>query len=79
MYSSTSGKLWPVSTCSTGNGNRPGRKAFSASRSSTIESLPPENMQHGPLELGRDLAEDVHGLGLERVQVIGGAHAAPGQ
>ena len=45
--SSTSGKLWPVSTCMTGNGNAPGRNAFSASRSSTIESLPPENSSTG--------------------------------
>ena len=43
----TSGKLWPVSTCMTGNGNFAGRNAFSASRSSTIESLPPENSSTG--------------------------------
>ncbi len=43
----TSGKLWPVSTCMSGNGKRPGRNAFSASRSSTIESLPPENSSTG--------------------------------
>src|SRR5215217_1051855 len=45
--SSTSGKLWPVSTCSTGKGKGPGRHAFSASRSRTIESLPPENSKTG--------------------------------
>src|SRR3954469_541688 len=39
--SRTSGKLWPVSTCMSGNGNGAGRNAFSARRSSTIESLPP--------------------------------------
>ena len=39
----TSGKLWPVSTCMTGNGSRAGPNAFSARRSMTIESLPPEN------------------------------------
>ena len=43
----TSGKLWPVSTCITGNGNLPGRNAFSASRSRTIESLPPLNSSTG--------------------------------
>ena len=43
----TSGKLCPVSICSSGNGNRPGRKAFSASRSITMESLPPENSSAG--------------------------------
>ena len=35
----------------------------------TIESLPPENSRHGPLELGRHLADDVDRLGLERPQV----------
>ncbi len=30
-----------------GNGNLPGQNAFSASRSSTIESLPPENSSTG--------------------------------
>src|SRR4051795_12795124 len=44
---STSGKLCPVSTCMIGNGNGAGRNAFSASRSSTIESLPPENSSTG--------------------------------
>ena len=43
----TSGKLCPVSTCMTGNGNLPGRNAFSASRSRTIESLPPEKSSTG--------------------------------
>ena len=43
----TSGKLWPVSTCISGNGKRPGRNAFSARRSSTIESLPPLNSSTG--------------------------------
>ncbi len=31
----------------------------------TMESLPPENMSVGTLELGRHLAEDVDRLGLE--------------
>ena len=43
----TSSKLWPVSTCITGNGRRPGRNAFSARCSITIESLPPENSSTG--------------------------------
>ncbi len=43
----TSGKLWPVSTCISGNGNGAGRNAFSARRSSTIESLPPLNSSTG--------------------------------
>ena len=62
----TSGKLWPVSTCMIGNGNFAGRNAFSARRSSTIESLPPLNSSTGSLELGRHLPEDVDRLGLER-------------
>jgi hypothetical protein len=33
--------------------------------------------QDGAFELGRDLAEDVHGFGLERAQVVGGAHRTP--
>ena len=47
----------------------PGRNAFSARRSSTIESLPPLNSSTGPLELGGDLAHDVDRLGLERAQL----------
>src|SRR5689334_15088024 len=43
----TSSKLWPVSMCTSGKGNLPGRKAFSARRSSTTESLPPENSRAG--------------------------------
>src|SRR6201987_3682285 len=43
----TSSKLWPVSTCITGNGSRPGRNALSARCSITIESLPPENSRTG--------------------------------
>lgn len=43
----TSSKLWPVSMCISGNGKRPGRKAFSARRNSTTESLPPENSSTG--------------------------------
>ncbi len=67
--SSTSGKLCPVSTCITGNGMRAGANAFSASRSITIESLPPEKSRHGPLDLGDDLADDVDRLGLERSDI----------
>ena len=53
----------------TGNGRRAGQNAFSASRSMTIESLPPENSSTGPLELGRDLAHDVDRFGLEGAEV----------
>ena len=53
----------------TGNGNLPGRNAFSASRSSTIESLPPEKSSTGRSPLGGDLAHDVDRLGLELVEM----------
>ena len=43
----TSSKLWPVSMCITGNGSFAGQNAFSASRSITMESLPPENNSAG--------------------------------
>ncbi len=43
----TSSKLCPVSMCISGKGKRPGRNAFSARRSSTTESLPPENSRTG--------------------------------
>ena len=43
----TSGKLWPVSTCSTGNGTLPGQNALVARCSITTESLPPENSSAG--------------------------------
>ena len=45
--SRTSGKSRPVSICSSGNGILAGKNAFSASRSMTIESLPPENISAG--------------------------------
>ncbi len=43
----TSGKLWPVSMCTSGKGSFAGQNAFSATRSMTIESLPPENSSAG--------------------------------
>ncbi len=64
-----SGKLCPVSTCISGNGNGAGRNAFSASRSSTIESLPPLNSSTGRSNSAADLAHHVDRLGLERAQV----------
>ena len=43
----TSSKLWPVSTCMTGNGSGAGQNAFAARCSMTTESLPPENSRTG--------------------------------
>src|SRR5487761_2766466 len=45
--STTSGKLWPVSTWTTGKGNFAGQNAFSAILRRTIESLPPEKSSAG--------------------------------
>ena len=66
----TSGKLWPVSMCSSGNGNGAGRNAFSARRSRTSESLPPEKSSAGLRALARDFAQDVDRLGLEPVEMM---------
>lgn len=43
----TSGKLCPVSTCISGKGIGAGQNAFSAMRSMTMESLPPEKSRQG--------------------------------
>ena len=74
--SSTSGKLWPVSTCSTGNGIAAGQNAFSASRSMTMESLPPENSSTGRSHLRDHLADDVDRLRLQRAQLAQAVVAA---
>ena len=66
---STSSKLWPVSTCMTGNGSRPGRNALMRQVQHDDRVLAAGEQQHGPLELGGHLADDVDGLGLERPQV----------
>ena len=68
-YSITSGKLWPVSTCITGNGSAAGRNAFSREVQQHGRVLAAGEQQHAALELGGDLADHVDGLGLERPQV----------
>ena len=67
--SMTSAKLWPVSTCMTGNGSwrRPERLLGQAQHHDRV--LAAGEQQHRPLELGRDLADDVDRLGLELVEV----------
>ena len=47
----TSGKLWPVSMCSSGNGKLPGRNAFSARRSRHDRVLAAGEEQHRVLAL----------------------------
>ena len=63
---STSGKLWPVSTCSTGNGTRRRPERLRGQVQHHDRVLAAGEQQHGPLELGDDLADDVDRLGLER-------------
>ena len=67
--SMTSGKLWPVSTCITGNGMRAGQNAFVGEVQHDDRVLAAGEQQHRALELGGDLADDVDRLGLERPQV----------
>ena len=66
----TSGKLWPVSTCITGNGTvaRPERLAGEVQQDDRV--LAPGEQQHRLLELGRYLPDDMDRLGLELVEVI---------
>ncbi len=47
----------------------PGKKAFCASRSMTEESLPMRVEHDGPLELGRDFAQDVNALRFKKLEV----------
>ena len=56
----------------TGKGNFAGQNAFSARRSSTAESLPPENSSTALPGLGGHLPEDVDRLRLEGAEVGGG-------
>ena len=68
-YSMTSSKLWPVSTCMTGNGSGAGQKAFERQVQHDDRVLAAREQQDRPLELGGDLADDVDGLGFQRPQV----------
>ena len=58
-YSITSGKLWPVSTCISGNGNGAGLKAFSARRKQHDRILATAEQQHRALKFSRHLAHHV--------------------
>ena len=57
----TSSKLWPVSTCMTGNGRRAGQNAFGGQVQHHDRVLAAGEQQHRALELGRHLTEDVDG------------------
>ena len=58
-----------VSTCSSGNGSRPGWNAFMARRTMHRRVLADRVEHHRVLELGRHLADDVDALGLELPEV----------
>ena len=77
--SMTSGKLWPVSTCITGNGMRAGPERLLGEAQHHDRVLAAGEQQHRALELGRDLTDDVDRLGLESVQVapVGRGHRHP--
>ena len=78
--SMTSGKLWPVSTCMSGNGKRRRAERLLGQAQQHDRVLAAAEQQHRPLELGGDLAHDVDRLGLERVQVgqLGCGSSMPG-
>ena len=65
----TSAKLWPVSTCITGNGTRGRPERLLGQVQHDDRVLAAGEQQRGPLELGRHLADDVDRLGLEGPQV----------
>ena len=65
----TSAKLCPVSTCMTGNGIFAGAERPLGQREHDDRVLAAGEQQHRPLELGRHLAHDVDGLGLEHVEL----------
>ena len=72
----TSSKFWPVSTCITGNGTGAGPERLARQVQHDDRVLAAGEQQPGLLDRRRDLAEDVHGLGLELVEVgqlVGGA------
>jgi hypothetical protein len=75
----TSGKLWPVSTCSSGKGRRPRSRSGAAGRA--LEGLLGQAQHHAgvlaaaeqqgrALEAGRHLAQDEDGFFFQRVQVF---------
>ena len=70
---STSGKLWPVSTCSSGNGTGAGAERLGRQVQHHDGVLAAGEQHHRPLELAGDLAEDVDRLGLEHVELVAGA------
>ena len=64
--SRTSGKLRPVSMCSTGKGRRGREERLARQMQHDDGVLAAREQQSGPLELGCDFADDVDRLGLQR-------------
>ena len=67
--SSTSGKLWPVSTCITRERDAGRPECLLGQPQHHDRVLAAREEEHRLLELGRDLAEDVDRLRLERVEM----------
>ena len=65
----TSGKLCPVSTCTTGNGMRCGQQAFDGQVEQDGGVLAPGEQERRTLEFGDHLTDDVDRLGRERIEV----------
>ena len=72
----TSAKLWPVSTCRIGHGNGAGPERLLGQPQQHDRVLAAAEEQDRALELGGDLAHHVDGLGLERLELGEGRHAA---
>ncbi len=68
-YSITSGKLWPVSTCMTGNGKARRVERLAREVQQDRGVLAAGEQQHAALELGGHLADHVDGLRLECAEV----------
>ena len=69
---STSGKSWPVATCSSGNGQRRRRERLLGQAQQHRRVLAAAEQQRRALALGRHLADDVDRLGLERLEASQG-------
>ena len=63
----TSSKLWPVSTCISGNGTGAGWKRAHREVQHHHRVLATGEQQHRPFELGGDLADDRDRLALQPI------------
>ena len=67
--SRVSGKLWPVSMCSSGKGDLAGVERLSRQVGHHDRVLAAGKEQHGPFKLGRDFAHHVDGFRFELFQM----------